>query len=467
MTPSPISNTATALKEFAHMRILRLSVAHGRRVLAPALFAAGLLGSTACSDMLTVSDPTAIQESQIGTERIAVSFWRAALDRLDVISEAVRETGMLTDEFFWNASNQDINYVYPSNGYVADKRDVTRYLALTSSGGGLQTYSGWQELRLLATVATRKLMPFSAKADHRVQLGELYALRGLAALRLAQNVCPGFPLNDIDAQYGPVFGPPLTTTQVLERALVDFDSAAIYAADSARILDFVRVGRASVLVELGRYSDAATAATAVPDGYTYTGQVVRPLGEYGSTERSVSDKEGSNGLDFVSAHDPRVETTYIGMANNGVDSLFDIVRYMTGPDNNGATPLVLLSGVEARLIEAEAALNEHPDDGAWLDILNHLRATAVTPALDDLDDPATTTERIDLLYRERAFWLFATDHRLGDLRRLMRVYGRAPETLFPTGTYRTGGPYGPMTSLPFPASLEAINNPAITGCTGP
>ena len=31
---------------------------------------------------------------------------------------------------------------------------------------------------------------------------------------------------------------------------------------------------------------------------------------------------------------------------------------------------------------------------------------------------------MDLLFSERAFWMFATGHRLGDMRRLIRQYGR-------------------------------------------
>ena len=46
--------------------------------------------------------------------------------------------------------------------------------------------------------------------------------------------------------------------------------------------------------------------------------------------------------------------------------------------------------------------------------------------------------RVDLLFRERAFNLFLTGHRVGDLRRLMYQYGRAPETVLPTGPYQDG-----------------------------
>jgi hypothetical protein len=158
-----------------------------------------------------------------------------------------------------------------------------------------------------------------------------------------------------------------------------------------------------------------------------------------------------------------------------VTTLYAPAKYETGD-----TPVVMASGIEARLIEAEVAL--HDGDQSWLGILNALRTTCTDAAacpdpapageggvagLPPLADPGTDTARLDLLFRERAFWLFATGHRLGDLRRLIRVYGQGGDNVFPTGVYRIGGAaYGPLTSLPFPPH-EASANPAITGCTGP
>jgi hypothetical protein len=67
------------------------------------------------------------------------------------------------------------------------------------------------------------------------------------------------------------------------------------------------------------------------------------------------------------------------------------------------------------------------------------------------------------MFSERAFWFFATGHRLGDLRRLVRQYGRAAESVFPTGAYFKGGTYGPDVNLPIP--FDELNNPlAQSGC---
>lgn len=125
--------------------------------------------------------------------------------------------------------------------------------------------------------------------------------------------------------------------------------------------------------------------------------------------------------------------------------------------------MILSSGVEARLIEAEAAL---ATGGPWLEILNDLRATQISPALEPLEDPGDAAAQLDLLFRERAFWLFGTGHRLGELRRLVHAYDRPTETVFPTGTHPIGALYETATGIVFPWEDEAEFNPAVTGCTG-
>jgi hypothetical protein len=123
---------------------------------------------------------------------------------------------------------------------------------------------------------------------------------------------------------------------------------------------------------------------------------------------------------------------------------------------NRGDPMAVADGIEARLIEAEAAYNMGANANA-LPILNALRATRT--GLAPLTDPGTPAGRVDQLFRERAFWMFGTGHRLGDLRRLVRQYGRAQNTVFPVGNYAEGGTYGSDVNFPVPQS-EA-NNPAI------
>ncbi len=86
-----------------------------------------------------------------------------------------------------------------------------------------------------------------------------------------------------------------------------------------------------------------------------------------------------------------------------------------------------------------------------------------------LANPASATAAIDLLFAERARWLWGTAHRLNDLRRLERAvgvrggYGRPDASVFPTGTYfKNGLTYG--TDVNFPIPLDEQNNPNFQQC---
>jgi len=202
---------------------------------------------------------------------------------------------------------------------------------------------------------------------------------------------------------------------------------------------------------------------------------------------TISDKEGTNGLPFVTLDDPRAPVFF------GADVLGDNYEfgfdgstplYFTTKYADYKSPIPLAIGAEARLIEAEAALKAG-DVGTFLAKLNEARAAAPTYAVDPdptsqprdkpapltaADVPASTAGRVDLLFRERALAMFLTGHRVGDLRRLTYQYGRATESVWPTGPYQDENPvkqgtnYGTDVNLPIPQ--EESNNPQFAGqCT--
>jgi hypothetical protein len=170
----------------------------------------------------------------------------------------------------------------------------------------------------------------------------------------------------------------------------------------------------------------------------------------------IGDGKGTNGFPYVSSHDPRINLPAM---------------------NDPWAPLVMASGVEARLAEAEAALQRN--DPSWLGILNALRTSCVTvetcptpaPAgtggiagLGLLQDSGDSASRLTQLFEERAYWLFLRGFRQGDLRRRIRTYGGSVEDLYPTGLPEVGNTaYGYMVSLPVPA-VEQQYNPHYKGC---
>jgi hypothetical protein len=88
-------------------------------------------------------------------------------------------------------------------------------------------------------------------------------------------------------------------------------------------------------------------------------------------------------------------------------------------------------------------------------------------ALSDPGDSPGNAARLRLLFRERAFWLFLTGHRQGDLRRELRLYPQVwvdQSDAYPTGVYTAPGTglYGADVTVPIPPSETA--NPAFHGC---
>jgi hypothetical protein len=174
---------------------------------------------------------------------------------------------------------------------------------------------------------------------------------------------------------------------------------------------------------------------------------------------SVSDMEGTNGLPFVSANDPRVPSINQGCCGtNGVTPLQQQQLYPLQ-----ASPTPLASGLEAQLIIAENQLATG-QGGASLATLNALR-TCCQPApggLPQLTLAPNHTAAVNQLFYERAFWLYLTSHRLGDMRRLIRQYNFNSESVFPVGLTDIGNPYGTSVNFQIPAQEEA--NPNFHGC---
>jgi hypothetical protein len=292
-------------------------------------------------------------------------------------------------------------------------------------------------------------------------------LAGFTYAMFAENYCEGVPFSTLNNDGTIAYGDPLTRQQILALAISHFDSAiaiATAAADTAD-LNLARIGLGRALVDSNDYAAAATAVGAVPTGYRFTiGASTNTAVEnngiwnqtFNSLDFSVSDSEGINGLPFFSASDPRVPVTNTGGPgfSSGANVFLQQDLYPTQ-----MAPIPLATGIEAGLIIAENQLKTGNTAG-WLTTLNTLRTTV--PGLAPLADPGTPNARINLLFRERAFWLYLTSHRLGDLRRLVRQYGRDQSTVFPIGTDIKGQSYG--TDVNFPVSALEANNPKFHGC---
>ena len=301
-----------------------------------------------------------------------------------------------------------------------------------------------------------------ASATKVSQIAQLYMLNGFTYVIVAEGYCNGIPVGNAD-DANPTTEI-LSNVDLFNRAIAQFDTAlATAAATDTKIRNAALVGKARALVDLKRYGDAATAVAAVATDYVYNVEysnttIINDVYDwmFATPNFGPADREGAVGLNYVTSGDPRikVDATRTRPGQDGTPI------WVTQMFTRGDAPVPLATGIEARLIEAEDLLDKNNVAG-WLGKLNTARATL--PALPQLADPGSAAGRVDLLFRERAFWMYFTSHRVGDLRRLVRQYGRAPNTVWPTGNYFKGGVYGPDMNLP-PSQAER-NNPEYKGCT--
>jgi len=404
-----------------------------------------------CHGLLEVSNPTLIRSSDIANasganaQRLNATSWFSSN-----IAMTVQDVAYLTDEWTW-----DVPSGATQVNYQPELRD-SQGMEVNAQHLPTLAYALWQTS--VAMPAIRAYTPDALQGDF---LAQMYGIRGYLILQMAEDLCPGFPLDDV-ADNHTVYGGPLTTDSAITIAVQALDSAIKYAHDSSRFVTLAHVAKGRALLDLGKYTEAAAAVANIPTAAEYRTEPTGVISMSGICDgcynTGLGNREGGTGLPFVSANDPRIPLVPLGPRNtNPSDTL-----YATTKGSDQDFRIVLASGIEARLIEAEAALHNGQD---WKSILDSLRATV---GLDPLVDPGTADGRVDLLYSERAFWLFMTGRRLGDMRRLIRNYGRTPDSVFPTGTWLggTGAQYGKATAFPFNFADEHRFNPYITtGCT--
>ena len=317
-------------------------------------------------------------------------------------------------------------------------------------------------------------------------IGQMFMSMGLAETYLAEWFCNGMPLGDASTGT-PVSTAPLTNADVYNLAVAHFDTALVNStatdAFAVSVKNAAAVGKGRVLIELGKFAEAAAAVAAVPTSFqmlatfslTSGSNQIWSLGQSAKrwTVGDSFDVSGiiKNSLPFASAKDPRVPVTGTTLgtspAGRGFDGATNLV-FTTLWARTDPTPIV--SGIDARLIEAEAKLRA-ADIAGMMTILNALRGApqnlgAVnTPVMAALTAPTTQNDAVALFFREKAFWTFGRGQRLGDLRRLIRIYGRAADgsDTFPSGAFFKGGTYG--TDVNFPITVDEQNNPLFKSCT--
>ena len=431
------------------------------------------------AELLAPQNPGLVDPSAINSPTAALALRVGALGRYKQLTngnggESIWQYGgTLADEF----KNADFaTFRINADQRLTDASTSWNYAATTQSRGYVRD----------AIVAMKAYNPDSA-----AMIGELYAELAFFEMTMADNYCNGIPLGHTENGLL-VNGEPLTVLEVYDSAANHLDTALALSAkasdsNSVYINRLSRVLKARVLIDKDKSNAGAAAVLVanVPTGYAYDMTFSSASGANGmwmlnnSTARiSVADSFDvvggqtsliKNALPFASANDPRVPVINGDQASPKVVAEDQVTRpfYISLLYKGQFDPLVVASGVDARLYEAEAKL-QAGDIPGMTTVLNALRQAKPTigftgiPAMPALSAPTSTDAAISLLFREKAFWTFGRGQRLPDLRRLIRQYGRTQDQVFPSGLYFKGGSYGTDVNFPVPSS-EAVN-PLFHGC---
>lgn len=466
-----------------------------------ALVSAFALAAAGCDtdEVVRVNDPSALRPEDLNNAGSVPALVNGALRQF-----IGGYSGFGLDDAFLSASAVISDETYYGDTFTtreaADKRNMQPpILGNITDAAYARLHQARFNARRAFAVVEKFSGPTTARADSATR-ATLRTVEGLVYVTLSEGWCGAVPFSVLPdtGAIDPTaiqFGTPLNTAQMNDTALVRFNDAL--RLNPANHL--AAISKARALLNLGRIAEAAAAVTAVPTAYVYrlehstnTGAENNPMaalqqnGRYGvanlegGTERPdaatpSTTSAGAEGIAFRGLRDPRVPWQGRASTNNGCFT--GSVRCLLNnnyPNFNADVPLA--SGVEARLVEAEAALFAG-DAAKMLGILNTLRAStaqlivglypeqvqtfltngAIAP-LPALTDPGTPEARRQLLFQERALWLYNTGHRQGDLRRLARApYGLPTAVLFPSGAHFRGGTYGNDVSYPVPFNEQ--NNP--------
>jgi hypothetical protein len=391
--------------------------------------------------------------------------------------------GNVNQENIWMLSDL-LTDVWKSGDTFLERNETDQRAIQSSNGVWASAYQTAHRARGFARDAAAALA--ASLPGQPGEQGEMWFIMGFTELQISQDFCNGTPFS-ITVNGVPQYQPGITNQAGFQLAITHLDSALALAAGTDSVAPRVKqaalVAKAEALVDLGKFSDAAALvpASAVPTSFQYAMTFSQPTvsNEIWSLNASQSsaryvvgdsfDLSGriNNALPFASANDPRVPISG-GSTTNAKTPAIDKATPWVGAFWTARTqPIIVVSGLDARLIEAEAKLNAG-DYAGMMSILNALRATPpslgpITPkAMAALPAPATKDDAITVFFREKAFWQFGRGQRLSDLRRLVRQYGRSADAVFPTGTFHKGGTYSADVNAPVP-DLEK-SNPLFTGC---
>ncbi|WP_144439139.1 hypothetical protein [Lutibacter profundi] len=417
-------------------------------------------GMISCDSMVEVVDPDIVTPESLNSETGIQTLKAGSLGDLSIaISGAAAGHGATTGLIVMSGLMSD---EYDYSGTFPTRREGDTRILQNTNGDITRIYGNLHKARAGAEATVDLAVNFGGLSDVE---SEMQSIIGYSYILFAETFCGAVPFSKVPSDGGDIiYGMPLSTEQMFTDAITWFDQALANSSGNAKLTNLASVGKARALLGLGQINAAANEVASVPDDFVYNiehseNSKRQENGIYiMSTVRrqfSIADGKGGNGLMYRSSGDPR--TPWNGGTVYGQDDITLYYNQLKYTSSNA--PVALASGIEARLIEAEAAANSD-DVSSVQTIHNALRATLSLPPLDLT---GLTGDALMLAHmKERAYWLFSTGHRHGDLNRLVDIYGMPPSSVFPWGSYFKGGEYS--STLRFPVPQSESNNPNYVEC---
>jgi hypothetical protein len=425
--------------------------------------------------LLEPQQPGVIGPDQVGSPTAADALRVGAISRLRGIT--------VGDETMWMLSGLMADE-WKSGDTFSQRNDTDQRRVQPDNANVNTFYTNHHRTRGAARDAIAALNEYLP--EPKANFAQMYWVLGLAEMQLSEAFCNGVPFG-VTVNGVPTYTEPVSNADGFAIALAHIDSGLAYvpappASDTFAVNTRYNllVTKARILIQLGRFADVAAVTASVPTAYRWNATFALTSGDNqvwalntGAKRWVVGDSfdvQGiiKNALPFASAGDPRVPvtgrsvTSPLGLAFDNQTNLVNLSTFA----RSDAAPII--SGLDARLYEAEARLQAN-DIAGMMTILNALRAAPQrlsgsysTPVMAALTTPANQTAATDLYFREKAFWVFSRGQRLGDLRRLIRQYKRTADNVFPSGPFWKGSTYG--TDVAFPVTNTESPNPNFKGC---
>ena len=410
------------------------------------LAVAAIGGCGALDELLSVDAPSRVSASDLENPATAGLLVASVANEFRCTLTYYAAASALTGNEWRDASNNSVlniwdQRVHDTSGYGS------QYASADCGSGQPALYRPMSRTRWLADYTLGLLSEWTTEEvpDKLAYEAEVALYAGYSYILFGESMC-SVAFDE---------GPEQTPADAFTLAIARFDQA-IAAGASGDILNAAQVGKARAQLNLNQKSAAMSAASSVPDGFSFelhysnAEAVTRnKLWEFNIDHQNVTVAEPYRDVQYADVPDPRVAVSDA----NATNSQTGIAIFVSEKYPDPSSPIEMAGYAEAQLIIAEAHIEAGNLDGA-ASIFNALHRNVELP---DYEGDMTATALTAQLIYERAAENYLEGQHLQDLKRLnIPLYP-------PTGTDDGfGGAYGDEICFELPAT-EFQNNPSLSG----